>query len=481
MSRLEKDFIGEMEVPDAALYGIHSLRAKNNFPDTTLFHKEWYQALGLVKLACYNTYNNYRSNLLKKYHENQIPFKLIDINKMDALIHAAKEISQGEHYGEFIVPAISGGAGTSINMNVNEILSNVALQKSQKSLGDYQYIDPIETANIYQSTNDVIPTALKIAAIQLLEKLQQKIDQLRQQTEILEKKHQNHLRMAYTQMQEAVPSSFGKLLSTYNDALSRDWWRVSKCFERIKVVNLGGSAVGTGLTIPRYFIIEVVNEVQKLTNLPISRSENLSDNTCNLDAFVEIHAIIKAHAVNLEKLVSDLRLLSSSLVFEKEISIPQKQVGSSIMPGKTNPVIPEFVISISHKIYANDQLISSLCGQGCLDLNAYLPIIGHTLLESIKLLIAADTSIFENLICNLTINHEIALQKLFRSPSITTALLPFIGYHKSNELAKWMKSNSKDIFAANEHFQFLTKDLLEKCLSPEMLLKLGFTMEDIIY
>ena len=183
-------------------------------------------------------------------------------------------------------------------------------------------------------------------------------------------------------MQEAVPSSFGILFSTYNEALSRDWWRVSKCSERIKQVNLGGGAIGTGLSLPRFFIMEVVPELRKLTGLPLAHSENLSDATSNLDRWVEIHATLKAHAVNLEKMSSDFRLLSSDLAGDKIISIPDRQVGSSIMPGKINPVIPEFVISAAHKIYSNDVLISSLCGQGTLELNAYLPVIGCAVIES---------------------------------------------------------------------------------------------------
>ena len=262
------------------------------------------------------------------------------------------------YYEHFIVPAIQGGAGTSINMNVNEIISNVALIKSGAKAGEYSQIDPFEHANIYQSTNDVVPTALKVAGIQLLEKLEQAINSSRFEIEKVESAHKNILRQGYTQMQAAVPSTYDKLFSTYNNALSRDWWRVSKCFERIKEVNLGGGAIGTGLSIPRYFIMHVVTELQHLTGLPITRSENMSDTTANLDSFVEVHAILKAHAVNLEKMTNDLRLLSSDLFAHPEIKIPQRQVGSSIMPGKINPVIPEYIISIAHKVYANDLMIS---------------------------------------------------------------------------------------------------------------------------
>jgi aspartate ammonia-lyase len=280
-------------------------------------------------------------------------------------------------------------------------------------------------------------------------------------------------------MQEAVPSSFGLLFSTYNEALSRDWWRVSKCAERIKQVNLGGGAIGTGLSIPRYFIMEVVSELRNLTSLSVSHSENLSDATSNLDKWVEIHATLKAHAVNLEKMVSDLRLLSSDLAGIKTISIPERQVGSSIMPGKINPVIPEFVISAAHKIYANDVLVSSLSGQGSLELNAYLPVIGFTVIESINMLISCNTTLNTNLLTGLTINESAGYNTLIFSPSLTTALTPHIGYHKAAEIASLMKKNEIDIFEANNTLKIIDDSKLKKILQPGNLLKLGFSLDDL--
>jgi aspartate ammonia-lyase len=475
--RTETDFLGTISIPREALYGIHSVRAKENFPDQTPFPKEWYQATGKVKYACYLAYRKFRESALE-FSQN-LPFTFIDSKILEALECAAQEIANGKHFEYFIVPAIQGGAGTSINMNVNEIIANRALQLLQKNPGDYQTIDPIETANIYQSTNDVIPTSLKIAIMELLGILEESINRLREQIETIEKQNNHTLRVGYTQMQEAVPSTYGRLFSTYSEALSRDWWRVSKCFERIKTVNLGGGAIGTGLSIPRFFIMQTVQELQQLTKLPVTRSENLQDATSNLDSFVEIHATLKAHAVNIEKMTSDLRLLASDIAHTREISIPAKQTGSSIMPGKINPVIPEFAISIAHKVYANDQLVSSLCGQGCLELNAYLPVIGCSIIESIKLLIAANNSIKQNLIEGLLINTDTAKQKVYRSPSVSTALSPYIGYHKAACLAKEMKSTGTDIFTANEKLQLIDPIKLKTLLQPENLLKLGFSIKDL--
>ncbi len=484
--RIEHDYLGKFEVPEGALYGIHSLRAQRNFPDRTPFHVEWYRAMGLVKKACYLTAVAYEQAAREKFGSPAVP-GLEGVNLQEvapALLDAATRMAEGAYYESFIVPAVSGGAGTSINMNVNEIIANAALLIMGLKPGNYQVIDPISHANLFQSTNDVVPTALRVAAMFLLQDMEKAINLARFETERLETAHQRDLRAGYTQMQEAVPSSFGKLFSTYSEALSRDWWRVSKCFERIKIVNLGGSAIGTGIAVPRFFIMEATARLQAITGLPLTRGENLADATSNLDALVEVHATLKAHAVNLEKIVSDLRLLASDVanpalanVPEGHlVGLPQVQVGSSIMPGKINPVIPEFIISSAHRVYANDQLVASLCGQGCLELNAYLPAIGHALLESLKLLIACDQTLTEHLLKGLAVNPQRGLESLLRSPSLTTALVPIVGYHKASDLARLMKSESLDIYAACERMELIGRSRLEELLSPENLLKLGFTI-----
>jgi aspartate ammonia-lyase len=477
--RIEEDFTGKLEIPKDALYGIHALRARNNFPDQTPFPVEWYKAMGFVKQACYLTSKRFGQAARERYGNKKLPIPLPDENILHNLIDASAEVIAGNHFKHFIVPAISGGAGTSINMNANEIIANLALLKAGHKPGEYHIIDPIEHANMFQSTNDVVPTALKIALMFLLNQLETIINHLRSEAERLEKEHRDVLRIGYTQMQEAVPTSFGKLFSAYSEALSRDWWRVSKCFERIKVVNLGGSAIGTGLAVPRFFIMEVVPTLQKITGLPVTRGENLTDTTSNQDAFVEVHAILKAHAVNLEKIASDLRMLASDLSGTPLLSLPQKQTGSSIMPGKINPVITEFVVSSAQRIYSNDNLITNLCAQGCLELNAYLPAIGHALIGSLKLLIAMGSTLNENMLQELKVNKEIATLNLARSPAISTALLPFIGYHKAGELAKLMKGKSIDIFEANRELSLLPESKLQQILKSDNLLKLGYSLNDI--
>ncbi|MGD9977786.1 MAG: lyase family protein [Bacteroidales bacterium] len=476
--RIESDYLGTRKIPGNALYGIHSLRARENFPDTSPFHMEWYQTMGLVKQACYLTYREFAHTAQNDAELKSKDFNFIPNNIVETLITVAGEVHNGEYFEHFIIPAIQGGAGTSINMNVNEIIANASLAKLGHKAGNYSIIDPIEHANVFQSTNDVVPTALRVAAVRLLVLLEESINYTRGGIENLEKKHRNSPRIGYTQMQSAVPSSYGQLFSTYSEALSRDWWRVSKCFERIKVVNLGGGAIGTGIGTPRYFVMEVAKQLQRLTGFPFTRSENLNDATANLDSFVEVHATLKAHAVNLEKMASDLRLISSD-IGGNSIVIPKRQVGSSIMPGKVNPVIPEFIVSVAHRVYANDMTISSMAGLGTLDLNAYIPSIGHALLDSLKLLTAANKSLAENMVQGIEVDTQKSEQQLWCNPSITTALLPFIGFNKAAILANEMRQAKVDIFTANQKHHLVDDNKLKEIVKPESLLKLGYSLREI--
>lgn len=476
--RKEKDIIGFVDIPAQALYGINSVRAKDNFPASKAFPLQWYKAVGLVKSACYETYKNLKKTALEEFGNN-LNFEFFDDNIISALIKAANEVSEGKWIEDFIVPSIQGGAGTSINMNVNEIIANRSLMIIDKKPGAYNIIHPNDHANIFQSTNDVIPTSLRLVIMQLLQHLEEVINLSRLETERLEAENRDIPRIAYTQLQQAVPTTYGRLFSTYSDALSRDWWRVSKCFERIKVVNLGGNAIGTSLGVPRFFVMEVVQTLQRLTGLPITRSENLSDATSNLDSFVEVHAILKAHAVNLEKIAGDLRLLASDISIEK-LQIPAKQAGSSIMPGKINPVIPEYLISVAHKVYSNDSLITNLCAQSQLELNAYIPEIGYAIIETLNLLIAANKSFRENLLAGIKIDKQQAEEIYLSSPAICTILIPYIGYERAGEYASYMRDKNTDIYTANKTLKLIKTTKLEELLQTSNLLKQGFSFRDLL-
>ncbi len=477
--RKESDFLGSVDIPKEALYGIHSYRAMKNFPLGSDFPIEWYQAVGYVKSAIYNIYAKYKSVSLKKFAPEELPISFFDDEIITVLSIAAQEVSKGRHFENFIVQANTGGAGTSQNMNINEIIANRALELLNCEHGDYGKIHPIEHANIYQSTNDVMPTALKTAVMFLLNELEEEVNNLRSEIEKLETKYRNTLRIAYTQMQQAVPSTYGRLFSAYNEALSRDWWRISKCFERIKQINIGGSAVGTTLTVPRYFLMETAQELSRLTDLPLTRSENLTDATQNLDSLVEVHAILKSHAVNIEKISNDIRLLAADVRLDCELKVPQKQAGSSIMPGKVNPVIAEYAVSTAHIVYNNDNLISSLSGQGCLDLNAYLPTIGTAMINSLKYLIAANQTLRQNLFSELEIDSAKSEANLYKSPASATALLPYIGYEKAGILAKEITQSQKSIFECNSKLNLISPTKLKEIMKTENLVKEGFVFKDL--
>jgi len=477
--RVEEDFLGKKEIEEQHLFGIHSLRARENFDNSTLFPVEWYRAIGLVKLAYYKTYRKFRDTAREKSLPSPGGHMWLPDKIIDALENAAVEVSEGRHFSHFIVPAVQGGAGTSINMNVNEIIANVALLKTGRKPGDYHYIDPLDHANIYQSTNDVIPTALHIALIQLTDRLEKAINATRSAMETLEQTYRNEIRQAYTQMQKAVPSTYGNLFASYSDALSRDWWRTSRIKERLKEVNIGGGAAGTGMGIPRFFILQVTKELRKITGLPLAQSENMVDATMNNDALVESHAILKALAVNLEKISADLRLLAADLFVHSSVKIPQKQMGSSMMPGKVNPVIPEFQISISHKVYANDQMIANLAARGCLDLNAYLPSIGLAFIESFNLLCSGCKSMTENLLKDMKVSAKNEQDDVFKNPSITTALVPYIGHKKAALLARDMKESNTTVFESNGKLAILPEGKILRILQPSSLTAKGFSLKDI--
>lgn len=477
--RVEKDFIGEIEIPENALYGIQAARAVENFPGDSKFSLQWYQAMGDVKLACYQTIEELYLQIDKNKNKLSSDIPRIEKHKLSALKKAAGEIAEGQHFQDMIIPALTGGAGTSINMNINEIISNRALQLCDLKPGDYNNIDPYNDANCYQSTNDTVPSALKLAIMKQLDLLQESINLMRQKTEHIEKKHFNHIRVGFTQLQEAVPTSIGRLFSSYNEAFSRDWWRISKAKERIKVINLGGSAAGTGLAVPRFFIMNVTPKLRALTGQPLTRSDNLADATSNLDCFVEMHSMIKTLAVNLEKMASDIRLLSSDITGSRKIfSLAARQAGSSIMPGKVNPVIAEFIISASRKVSANDQLITSLCSSGDLELNAYLPAIGEALLNSLNLLINSCNVTVNKLLSGLIIDEKASQQDLLHSPAAATALIPICGYHQAALLAVKIKETGCSIYEANELLQIVSAEILSNSMEPENLLSLGFSLQN---
>jgi len=461
MTRIEKDLLGSKEVPQDAYFGIHSLRAQENFfLSGQKVHPALIQAMGIVKKACAIT------NLELGFLNPKIG---------QAIITACDELCQGKLDKEIIVDALQGGAGTSTNMNVNEVIANRAIELLGGKKGDYSLVHPNEHVNLHQSTNDVYPTAIKIAAINLLRKLEQKVAKLQEALQEKEKQFREIVKIGRTELQDAVPMTLGAEFSAFAEAISRDRWRIFKCEERLRVVNLGGTAIGTGLTAPRKYIFLVIERLRQETGLGLARAENMVDATQNMDAFVEVSGILKAHSVNLFKISSDLRLMSSGPVAGlKELNLPEVQAGSSIMPGKVNPVICEAISQVAIKVMANDFSITQVGQNGQFELNPFLPLLAHSLLESLSLLIQANKIFRTKCIQGITANQEVCAYYAQHSPALITALLPYIGYEQATLIAQEAKSKNKTILEVIYEKNLIPQEKLDYLLSPEAMTALGY-------
>jgi aspartate ammonia-lyase len=452
--RIEHDFLGSLEVPASSYWGIHTKRAINNFHISGIkVNAGLIRSLAQTKKAC--CLANLETGHLAP-------------DKAKAIIAACDEISAGELADQFPIDALQGGAGTSTNMNINEVIANRAIEILGGSKGDYSIIHPLEDINLHQSTNDVYPTALKVAAIFLLRDLSKAISGLQGAFQEKEKEFAAIVKIGRTELQEAVPITLGAEFSAFAEAFSRDRWRTFKCEERLRVVNLGGTAVGTGLAAPRNYIFLVTEKLRDVTGLGLSRGENVMGETANVDSFVEVSAILKAHAVNLIKISNDLRLMN----FLGEIRLPQLQAGSSIMPGKVNPVLAEAAIQVGMKVIANDTVVTEAASRGTLQINEFLPLLAHSLLESLDLLININGLLTGHL-RGIDTNKDKCEEFFNASPMIITALLPLIGYEKATEFIKEYSSSGKNNM---RHFleEKLGKELIDKTFSPYQLTTLGY-------
>lgn len=459
--RVEKDLIGTMQIPEDVLWGIHAARAVENFPLSGQdVHPELIKAFGEVKLACSQI-------------NTQLGFWKVK-EKAAAIEQACSEMAQGLLTAHIIVDAMQGGAGTSTNMNVNEVLANRALQILGKELGDYELVSPLDDINLHQSTNDTYPTALKVASIQILRELEQNVLHLQETFQKKEKEFAHVVKIGRTQLQDAVLTTLGREMSAYAEAFNRDRWRIYKCEERLRVVNLGGTAIGTGLGAPKQFIFRVVDRLRENTNIGLARNENLIDGTQNVDVFVEVSGILKACATNLLKIANDLRLMSSGPdAGLGEITLPEMQAGSSIMPGKINPVIPEAVAQVAIKVMGNDQIIAQACSAGNLELNQLMPLVAHSLLESLTLLSNAAKMFANKCISGIKANEEVCKRNVENSTAVVTALIPKLGYNKADQLADMARKQKLSIREAAILHGLITLEDFEDLISPEAVCRLG--------
>lgn len=454
--RIEKDSLGERQLPDDAYYGINTLRAFENFSVSgQKVHPELIKALTVIKEAAA------RANADLGY---------LPENIAQAILQACREIASGELADQFIVDAFQGGAGTSTNMNVNEVIANRALEILGQPKGSYEIIHPNDHVNLHQSTNDVYPTAMRVAALRLLSPLEDKLAELQAALQDKEAEFAGVIKLGRTQLQDAAPVTLGQEFSAYAQALERDRWRIYKVEERLRQVNLGGTAVGTGITAPLKYIYLVNDHLRRITHLGLARAENMIDVTQNMDVFVEVSGLIKAAAVNLNKIADDLRLLSSGPFGGlAEITLPERQAGSSIMPGKINPVIPELVNQVAMRVIANDTVITTAAARGQLELNSFAPAIAHHLLESLEIMASTLEKFTNYCIKGIKSNPKRCRTMLEKSPVLATALVPKLGYDVASEVAHTSIKEGKTITEIILEKGLLSKEELEDALAPEEL------------
>ncbi len=453
--RTERDFLGEKKIPKDVYYGIHTARALENFPITCKLgykiHPELVKAFAMVKKAC-------------AIALTQLGY--LEDDKAKAIITACNELIEGKLLEHVVVDPLQGGAGTSLNMNVNEVIAN----RAREILG--KDVHPLDDVNMMQSTNDTFPTAARIASIFLLRQLTAVVGELQQALEEKEREFAGVLKLGRTEMQEAVPITLGQEFSAYAEAISRDRWRLYKVEERLRQVNLGGTAVGTGINTDIRYIHLVVQRLRDITGLNLAKADNLIDPTQNWDTIVEVHGLLKALAVNLYKISNDLILMSSF----KEIELPAVQAGSSIMPGKVNPVILECVKQVAVRVISNDVAINMASAHGQLELNSMAPLIVHCTLESLEILRNATEVMIEKCVRGIKANERVCMSYLEKSPALVTAFAPYIGYDKAAEIAKEAVKKGKTIKEILKEKGF-SEEELKIILAPQELVKPGVAGE----
>lgn len=458
MGRTEHDLLGELELPGEVLYGIQTERARMNFNAAGRpVHLALIRALVQVKAAC---------------AQANLECGLLPGDVAEAILAACAEILAGNHEGAFVTDALQGGAGTSTNMNVNEVVARLASARLGRP------VDPFDHVNLHQSTNDTYPTALRLAALTLLRRLEPVVVHLQEAFQAKEREFAAVVKLGRTQLRDAVPVTLGREFGAYANALARDRWRLFQCEERLRVVNLGGTAVGTGMSAPRNYIFCVVDKLREVTALNVARAENLMDATQNQDALIEVSGIIRTHASNLVKIGRDLRLMASGPEGGLgEIELPAVQPGSTLMPGKVNPVIPEMVIQAAYRVMAHDTEINLAVMSGELELNAFLPLVADALLDSLDLLRRVDQMLADRCIMGIAARPEHCRRILEQSHEVLTALLPRIGHAAAVELAHQMREHGLSIREAVRRSGLLPDADLDLLLSPDRLCALGWKPE----
>ena len=454
--RIEHDMLGEMPVGEDAYYGIYTARAMANFPITgNPIHRELIDALVTVKKAAAIT-NREIGALAPRI--------------ADALIAACDEILAGELRDQFVVDCMQGGAGTSANMNANEVIANRAIELLGGHRGEYTLVHPLDHVNLHQSTNDVFPTAVRIAAIGMLKPVSEHFADLQSALQEKEEAFSAVLKVGRTQLQDAVPVTLGQEFGAWAQAVARDRWRLYKSEERLRQVNIGGTAVGTGINAPRAYVFTMIERLRELTGIGLARAEYMMDPTQNCDVFVEVSGLLKAAAVSLTKIANDLRLLSSGpRAGVGELILPAVQAGSSIMPGKVNPVICEAVNQAAYQVMADDMAVTLAAQGGQLELNAFLPLIAKNLFEMLDLYRSVLPLFIDRCIRGIQPDTEECQRKLDLSYTLATALTGYIGYDKASEVAALCRETGKTVAEIVLEQGLMDRATLDALLRPESL------------
>jgi aspartate ammonia-lyase len=463
VDRNEHDLLGDRAVPGNAYYGVHTLRALENFPISGApisIYPDLVIALACVKQAAALANNE---------------LKLLDDDKVRAIVGACEEIRGGALLEEFVVDVIQGGAGTSTNMNANEVIANRGLELMRHKKGEYRHLHPLEHVNMSQSTNDVYPTAVKLALHFGITRLVSSMAELRAAFSAKAKEFEDAIKMGRTQLQDAVPMTLGQEFSTYAVMLEEDELRLKEACLLIHEINMGATAIGTGITTHADYARLVRNKLADITGIPVVTATNLVEATQDAGAFVQVSGVLKRVAVKLSKTCNDLRLLSSGpRAGLNEINLPAVQAGSSIMPGKVNPVIPEVVNQVAFEVIGNDVTVSFAAEGGQLQLNAFEPIIAHSLFKSLTHLKNACDTLRTRCVTGITANREYLRRTVEQSISIVTALNPRIGYERATEVAREAYATGKTVREVVLEKKFLTQAQLDEILQPELLTRPGY-------
>jgi aspartate ammonia-lyase len=464
-TRVESDLLGAVELPVESLVGVHTVRALGNFDLCGRpVHPRLVHAYGTVKLACALT--------------NRALGYFPDTAKADALERACRELADGLLDEHVRVDALQGGAGTSTNLCVCEVLANRTLELIGRAHGDYEAVSPIDDVNLHQSTNDTFPTALRLAAIGGLRELEAAVVGLQEAFQSKERAFADVVKVGRTEMQDAALITLGREMGAYAEAFGRDRWRIYKCEERLRVVNLGGTAIGTGVAAPRQYIFRVVDVLRELTGIGFARAENLVEATQNADVLAEVSGILKAMAVSLVKVCGDLRLMSSGPdAGLREIVLPPRQAGSSVMPGKVNPVIPEAVQQAALLVMGLDGVVAAAAAAGSLELNPFLPLVAECLLESIGLLTRSARALRERCVEGMLADEAHCRAHVDNATAAATALLAVMSYEHATRLEQLALASGRslrDVVLAEGR---LSAEEYDRLTGPEAVCALGSAPE----